>query len=78
VSTSAQVARMSESQGGLARARSAEHLLRPDQDVYRMRQQIRAAFLLQQQGKRYVPGEQTRAARGDAPWMQLRGGSAPT
>ncbi len=51
---SAQDARMAESQGSLAEARRNERLLRPDADIYRMRQQIRAEFLLQRQGKRWA------------------------
>lgn len=57
---SAQDAVMCESQGSLAHARLNEHLLRPDGDVYKVRQQLRAAFLLQQQGKRYEAGVATR------------------
>jgi phenylpropionate dioxygenase-like ring-hydroxylating dioxygenase large terminal subunit len=63
---SAQDAVMCESQGSLAYARTHEHLLRPDGDVYRMRQQIRAAFLLQRQGKRYEPGAAEPATAGAA------------
>jgi phenylpropionate dioxygenase-like ring-hydroxylating dioxygenase large terminal subunit len=53
LAVSVEDAAMAASQGSLAHQRSNEHLLRPDADIYRMRQQIRAAFLLQQQGKRY-------------------------
>jgi phenylpropionate dioxygenase-like ring-hydroxylating dioxygenase large terminal subunit len=52
---SAQDARICESQGSLAHARTHERLLRPDADVYRIRQHLRAAFLLQRQGRRYEP-----------------------
>ena len=48
---------IAESQGSLAESRTHEHLLRPDADVYRMRQQIRAEFLLQRQGRRYGAGD---------------------
>ena len=54
---SAQDAVIAESQGSLAESRTNEHLLRPDADVYRMRQQIRAEFLLQRQGRRYGAGD---------------------
>jgi hypothetical protein len=51
---SVQDARIAESQGSLLESRTNERLLRPDADVYRMRQQLRAEFLLQRQGKRWA------------------------
>jgi hypothetical protein len=57
---------MCESQGSLTYARTHEHLLRPDADVYRVRQQLRAAFLLQRQGKSYEPNAEEAAAVGAA------------
>jgi phenylpropionate dioxygenase-like ring-hydroxylating dioxygenase large terminal subunit len=54
---SAQDAAIAESQGSLAESRTNERLLRPDADVYRMRQRIRAEFLLQRQGRRYGAGD---------------------